>query len=190
MITLDFEQMQAVVESCGMVWVPASFSKGKKYRYMLAAINLLAAGDEDAVPSAIVTEAFFANPKQMMGSAVVPTINSFANMAADALKLEFHEMGPTTWRGILGIKAIKTEDGKRDYKTPTADYVRKFITLPEEIPSNINRKLRKMPNDITDVLALALALVKHHGIEKVSQSNTTFHPFSWLEKLEKLSKEI
>jgi hypothetical protein len=126
----------------------------------------------------------------MMGSAVVPTINAFAEMAASEFKIPYQDMGATSWRGILGIKAVKDAKGKRDYKVPTANLVAQQVKLPSEIPSNITRKMRDMPNDVTDVLAIALAVGRHHDLNKVIQSNTAFYPFNWLEKLEKLSKEI
>ncbi len=190
LINLNFKSEELNIVACGMVWVPDSYTKGKKYRYMLRALQLLAAGNKDGSPDGLVTEGFFVNPKMLMGSAVVPTINSFVCMAADELDLPFFEIGPSTWRGILGIKAVKDSDGKRDYKIPTADLVKRQITVPDTIPSNINRKQRKMPNDITDVLAIALAIGRHHGINKVSQSNTAFYPIQYLDALEQLSKEL
>jgi Holliday junction resolvasome RuvABC endonuclease subunit len=189
-ITLDFTKQLLAIEACGMVWTRDQFTKGQRYSYMQQAIRLLTQGLQDQIPEAIVTEAFFANPKQMMGSAVVPTINAFAEMAASEFKIPYQDMGATSWRGILGIKAVKDAKGKRDYKVPTANLVAQQVKLPSEIPSNITRKMRDMPNDVTDVLAIALAVGRHHDLNKVIQSNTAFYPFNWLEKLEKLSKEI
>jgi Holliday junction resolvasome RuvABC endonuclease subunit len=189
-IILDFNNKEMFVENCGMVWSVSSWSKGKKYRYMFNVMRLFAQGILDQVPEAFVTEAFFSNPKAMMGSPVIPTINAFALMAADEFNMSYFDMGATTWRGILGIKATKDSSGKRDYKVPTANLVSQFIKLPDQIQSNINRKMRKMPNDITDVLAIAIATGRHHGINKVVVGNAAFMPFQWLEKLEKLAKEI
>jgi hypothetical protein len=189
-ITLDFKLQEVGIETCGMIWTKDSWSKGKKYRYMQQTLRLLAQGDLEGTPEVIITEAFFSNPNQMMGSAVVPTINAFACMAADEFKLGYLDFGATTWRGILGIKAVKDSAGKRDYKVPTANLVSQQVKLPSEIPSNITRKVRQMPNDITDVLAIALAVGRHHGLNKVTQSHTAFTPFQWLEKLHNLSETI
>jgi len=192
-VTFDFIKKDLHIDACGMLWTKDDWSRGKRYRYMYKAIQTLASGNVDGVPNAIFTEGFFVNPKMMFGSSVIPTINSLAEMAADDLKIPFFEMGPSTWRGILGIKpAITMVNGKRtrDYKVPTADFVSTLIKLPEKIPSNINRNMRLVPNDVTDVLAIAIALGRHHGLQKVSQSNTAFHPLLWIEKLEQLAKEI
>jgi Holliday junction resolvasome RuvABC endonuclease subunit len=189
-ITLDFDSNTMLLESSGMVWCHDSWTKGKRYRYMLNAIELLATSNPNCIPNTILSEAFFSNPRQMAGSAVIPTINGFIEMVCDKLSIRYLDMGATSWRAILGIKATKGSDGKRDYKTPTADLVKQFIKLPSEVPSNITRKMRTMPNDVTDVLAIALALARHHGINKATQANTAFYPFTLIEKLNKLSEEI
>ena len=189
-VLLDLDNKNLFIENCGMVWTLDSWSKGKKYRYMHKVMRLFGIGILDQISKAFVTEAFFSNPKAMVGAPVIPTINSFALMAADEMEMDYHEFGASTWRGILGIKAIKAADGSRDYKVPTANLVSQFIKVPDQIQSNINRKMRKLPNDITDVLAIAIAVGRHHGINKVDIGNTAFMPFQWLEVFEKLAKEI
>lgn len=190
LVTMDFNKATLFIENVGMVWTKDSWSRGKRYRYMFKSIEVLASGNKDAVPGALLTEGFFVNPKMMFGSSVIPTINSLIEMTADEKGLGYYELGPSTWRGILGIKPTKNEAGKRDYKVPTANLVDQFVKVPSEIPSNINRKMRKLPNDVTDVLAIAIALGRHHGLNKVSQSNVAFLPFHWLEALSKLAEEI
>lgn len=186
----DFDKKEMYLVSAGMIWTKDSWAKGKKYRYMYGALKLLASKGAEGKLEVLVTESFFANPKQMHGSAVVPTINALANMACDYYGLRFEEMGPSGWRKILGIKPGKDTKGKRDYKTPTADYVKKYIKLPAEITSNITNKSRSLPHDVTDVLAIALAVGKHHGLTKVITGNVAFTPFTLTQDLLKLTEEI
>jgi Holliday junction resolvasome RuvABC endonuclease subunit len=187
--TLDLDKKELFISAIGMLWTKDSWSKGRRYRYMLQAINQLLQGNVTVIPHVVVTESFFMNPKLPMGSAVVPTINALINMAADENDVLYQEMGPSAWRGILGIKA-STITGKRDYKIPTAQLVKKHITLPETIQSNINRKDRLLPHDITDVLAIAIAVAKHHGVTKIETSNDAFVPLIILEQLNKLADKI
>lgn len=186
---LDFKQKEVYIVATGMLWTKDSWTKAKRYRYMLDAASLLIEGTKEVFPHVLVTESFFMNPKLPMGAAVVPTINALLNMASEEKDVLYYEMGPSAWRGILGIKPA-TIAGKRDYKVPTANLVKKSIKLPETIPSNINKKERLLPHDITDVLAIALAVAKHHGITKIVTSNTMFYPIDLLDKLSKLAEKV
>jgi len=189
LVTLDLDSKELYISAVGMLWTSDSWSKAKRYKYMWDAVKILLNGNEETTPHVVVTESFFMNPKLPMGSAVVPTINALISIAAEDLEVHYQEIGPSTWRGILGIKATKIA-GKRDYKKPTADLVKKSVSVPETIQSNINRKDRLMPHDITDVLAIALAVAKHHGITKVITGNTAFYPIDMVEKLNKLSEKV
>lgn len=174
-----------------MIWAAPSWSRGQRYIYMQKAVNSLIDGLMEEVPSVVITEAFFSNPKLPMGGSVIPTINAFAEMEASITKAQYLEIGPTTWRSVLSIKPNKDASGKRDYKTPTADLIKKSIQVPDTIASNIHKdKQRKTPHDVTDVLAIALAVAKHHGVTKISQGNVAFYPIHFIDKLSKLAKEI
>ncbi len=189
LVQLDLDKKELYISAVGMLWTKDSWTKAKRYRYMLDAASILVDGNAEVTPQVLVTESFFMNPKLPMGSAVVPTINALLSMAAEEKEVMYQELGPSAWRGILNIKS-RTVAGKRDFKGPTADVVRKDITLPSTIPSNVNRKDRLMPHDITDVLAIALAVAKHHGITKVVTGNTAFYPIDMVEKLNKLSEKV
>lgn len=186
---LDLDKKELYISAVGMLWTKDSWTKAKRYRYMLDAAMILLDGNGEVLPHVLVTESFFMNPKLPMGSAVVPTINALLNMAAEESEVIYQELGPSAWRGILGIKAISIA-GKRDYKVPTANLVKKSVKLPETIPSNVNRKERQLPHDVTDVLAIALAVAKHHGITKISTANTAFYPVDLIEKLNKLAEKV
>lgn len=187
--TLDLNKKEMYIVAVGMLWTKDSWTKAKRYRYMLNAATILVDGTKEVLPHVLVTESFFMNPKLPMGSAVVPTINALLNMAAEEKEVIYQELGPSAWRGILGIK-YATIAGKRDYKVPTANLVKKSITVPETIPSNINRKERQLPHDITDVLAIALAVAKHHNITKIVTANTAFYPVDLLDKFAKLAEKV
>lgn len=189
LVQLDLDKKELYISAAGMLWTSDSWTKAQRFRYMLNAAKILLDGSEEVIPHVLVTESFFMNPKLPMGSAVVPTINALLNMAAEEATVHYQEMGPSAWRGILGIKPVSV-NGKRDYKTPTANIVKKSIELPETIQSNVNRKDRLLPHDITDVLAIALAVAKHHGVKDVKVGNSVFLPFTILDKLHKLAKEV
>lgn len=186
---LDLDAKQMYVAATGMLWTKAEWTKAQRYRYMQQSAAILLDGTLEVMPHVIITESFFMNPKLPMGSAIVPTINALLDMVAEEKGVIYQELGPSAWRGILGIKAA-TIKGKRDYKVPTAEAVKKHINCPEQIPSNINRKPRLLPHDITDVLAIAIAVAKHHGVTDIVQSNTLFSPLDVIVKLEELARKI
>jgi Holliday junction resolvasome RuvABC endonuclease subunit len=188
--TIDLGKKEIYFSAIGMAWTSDKWSKGKRFKYMQKVIEILMQGDGEVIPNAVVTEAFFVNPRMMVGSAVIPTVNAFIQMSADTHDVRYLEIGPSSWRGILGVKAVKDAKGKKDYKAPAAQEVSKFLKVPEEIQSNINSKMRQTPHDVTDVLALALAVAKHHGVLTVSSGNTAFSPFITIEKLKKESEKI
>lgn len=161
--------------SIGMLWTKPSFSKGQRFSYIRQGISVLM--QTEPVPYAVYTEGFFANPKQMMGSAVIPTINGIIELvsAEESLKgpqeVEYYEVSPSAWRATLSIKpTMSIIDGKkkRDYKVPTKKAVEAIIgsKLPEDMISNINGRPRQTPYDISDVMAIAIAVGKEHGISR------------------------
>lgn len=187
---LDLEKKVMNLKYIGMVWTENSFKRGRRFRYMHGAIEMLAT--RLPADSAIVTEQYFSNPRMLTGgTAVIPTVNAFLEMAADRWSLAFQEIGAASWRSILGIKMVKA-NGKRDYKQPTADGVRRLLgkDLPLNIPSNINGKMRKLPNDVTDVLAIALAFAKHHGVVDITMDADAFHPTEILMELSGWAKSL
>lgn len=190
MADLDLDKKTFDIFYSSQIWTKPKWSRGQRFRYMQTCINFLVEGKAGSLPKACVTESFFSNPKQMFGSSVVPTINSFLEMAASKNGVVYQEFGASTWRSILQIKAVMT-NGKRDYKTPTLDYVEKILgKMPETVVSNITGKDRDFPNDVSDCLAIALAFAKFNGVEKAQLFGATFYPKSYLEQFTELSKEI
>lgn len=163
----------AVIKLAGMVWTSPSWSKGRRFSYVNRCIKYLLNKLHDP-PSLVVTEQYFMNPKLRVGVAVIPTINGIIEMNADDENIEYIEMPPTEWRKLLEIKPVLNSEGKRDYKKPTADVVNKYITMPLEILSNYTLKLRTVPHDLTDALAIGLAYCKKQGLNKVESNSGVF----------------
>lgn len=186
-ITLDLDNKKANITKAGMVWSKASYNKAQRYIYMQAALEHLSSQSI----SFTISEQYFSNPKMLSGSvAVIPTINALALMAAYKNKAQYVELGASSWRGILGIKAIKTDKG-RDYKKPTLDRVVSLIgSLPATIASNLDMRERQLPHDLSDALAIALAISKYHDVTQITVDKDCFRPVDLLEALSKLSKEI
>lgn len=183
LVEIDFKEKCIIFNSVGMLWTSSSLEKGQRFSYMRQAISFLM--QQEPCPYAVYTEGFFANPKQMSGSAVIPTVNGIIEMVAaeESLKgpqeVEYFEVSPPSWRAILGIKPNVTEIAgkkKRDYKIPTKTAVEARINslIPDQINSNVNLKPRNTPYDISDVMAIALAVAKEHGITRVELSSTCF----------------
>jgi hypothetical protein len=104
--------------------------------------------------------------------------------------LPFHEIPPPSWRAVLGIKHLKLPGGKRDYKTPTKALVEsKLGTLPETIVSNITGKQRDLPNDVSDVLAIALSIGESAGLKCTGMWGNTFYYKPFLDKLKEINNE-
>lgn len=196
-VQIDHDKKEASITACGMLWTKPSWSRGQRFKYMQRATDVLINDSGEPLDGA-VTEAFFANPKLMFGSSVVPTVNAFVEMAVTERNLPYIEIGPSSWRSVLGIKAKKTrvlEKGrwkmKNDYKEPAKNYTEAILgPVPEQVISNVTLKPRDLPSDITDCLCIALAYCKHTGIEKVTQAPDAFNKYSLVESLNKLAKNI
>lgn len=185
---VDTSSKSLNITHSGMIWTKASFNRGQRLRYMQACLNYII--DSYNIDHTI-TEAYFSNPKLLTGAtAIIPVINCFIDMACSKFNKEFMELGPTSWRSILGIKKILV-NGKSDYKKPTLDYVVKQLgSLPATLPSNLDMRERQFPHDASDSLAIALAIAKYNDITKVSLDKGCFRPVDLLSKLGELSKEL
>ncbi len=192
LMDLDKTNNTAHLDSIGMVWIGASWSKGQRFLYMNRCLNAIMEGHSGLIPQEIITEQFFMNPKLRSGVAVIPVINGIIEKAcAEYGDIAYHEVPPPTWRSTLGVKHINKPEGGRDYKTPTKAIVERYTgPLPEEIKSNITLKPRATPHDIYDALAIAISICKANGYSNYKLSNTAYHNFSLIEKLNKIAKEI
>jgi len=188
---LNKEKNELQIFYVGMLWTKSKWKRGLRFYYVQKCVYHLLNSLKDALPSAVYVEGFFANPKQMFGSAVIPTINGLIECLTVPYKVAYFEIPPPTWRSNLGIKPIKNSIGKRDYKVPTKAYVESILgKLPDEIPSNSNDKMRTTPSDIADVLAITIAIGKHHGLDKARLWGSTFYPKSALELFKKEFIEV
>jgi len=179
------------IHSAGVIWVKDSWAKGKKLIYMSYALHYLV-NRMLPISKLVFSEQFFANPRMLSSSSsVIPTVNNLLEMSCTWPEtVPLHLVPPPTWRRILGIKAIQTAKGK-DYKQPTADYVKSKMTVPDEVQSNITGKLRATPHDVTDALAIALAIAKENGYDKaVTVGNAAFLNFSFLDYLNRFEKKV
>lgn len=196
---INLEEKNMHVWTIGMLWTPGTWEKGKRFTYMLKSLETIL--NEAPIKTAIYTEAFFSNPKAMMGSAVIPTVNGIIELCAykestGLVKIAYSEVSPSSWRSTLQIKPDMTVDTKgkrkRDYKNPTKRTVESLFKfkMPDEIKSNLNDKTRIIPYDITDCLAITLSIAKEHGISSFTIDDRSFYNFSLHEKFKRIANEI
>jgi len=183
----EIDNKELYIHHAGMLWTKPNWSKGKKLIYMHYAFEYLINGIVP-VPAQVFTEAYFMNPKLRMGVAVVPTINHLLEMRCTHPTLvPMQEVPPPSWRRVLGIKPSYA-NGKRDYKQPTREAVEAYMKVPETILSNITGKARATPHDMTDALAIAIAVGEENGIDKVTSGNVCFKNIGLEEHLRKFNE--
>lgn len=186
LITLDPITKVANFDYIGQLWTKDTWSRGKKFAYMMKAIQVLI--DSSTDPSQVFTESFFMNFKQMNGSSTIPVINGIIELLASINDIQFEEFGPPVWRGVLGIKPVMT-NGKKDYKVPTHTKVVQVVgQLPSQITSNITGKPRDLPNDVTDCLAFSIAVCQELGYSKTKLHEKCFNNESLLNKIRNLNE--
>ncbi len=179
------------IKAIGMLWTKPKWHRGQRFLYMDRCLDALVEG---IIPQNIIhsttTEAYFVNFKQRSGVAVVPTINGFIEKTCAKYKIPYDEISSSVWRKELQIKPDKTvKTGK--YKHPTKLKVEEYIgKVPTDIVSNITRKPRALPNDVTDVLAITIANAKRKGVTKVVIANAAYTPMTNIEKFYNIAKEI
>lgn len=190
-VEIDHSTQSATIFESGMLWTKAKWSRGHRFQYMYSSLKYLIESC-NKIPTYVQTEQFFFNPKLRSGTAVVPIINSYAEMICSRNnRAIYSEVPPPTWRATLGIKHILDSNGKRDYKTPTKDKVESIIgKLPNEIKSNITLKMRDLPTDIADVLAIAIAHLKKQGIHTIKRATSCFDINNTIEELNKIAESI
>lgn len=189
-VQVDLDTKEAVIKACGMLWTRSKWNRGQRFAYMQKALTALINAFGLNIDGCI-TEAFFANPKLLFGSSVIPTVNAFIEIAASERNIGYLEIGPPSWRSVLNIKPTKDAKGKRDFKTPTKSYVEAVIgKLPEKIASNIDLKERNTPTDVPDCLAICLAYSKHVGITNITLSSNVYYPIDYLNQFGIISNTI
>jgi Holliday junction resolvasome RuvABC endonuclease subunit len=176
---------KCIISRAGAMWFPSDCENGQKYYQMQQAVGEFYT--VNAITD-IVYESYHVNPNQVGNSLVVPEMIGAMKAACYdvfGMPIGVEECSPTSWRGILGIKAIKTpkldkqnnpvfrksragrmmEVVERDYKTPTINYVDKLLDnqIPKMLRSNITGKERATPNDLYDSLAICIAWHRKMG---------------------------
>jgi Holliday junction resolvasome RuvABC endonuclease subunit len=185
MMQVDYNRHSAEILSAGPLWFGSDWNEGKKLRYIFSAIRNYFFILNQGVSEIVCEDYFFPMGKnaKVMGSLVVPGIIGVACLAAadEDPALDFTKISAQQWRKILNISPDKSDhptekqkSGKpkvvKDFKTPVERYVKTLITLPEEFVSNITGKSRAMPNDVTDVIGMASAVLKERGIQRITAS--------------------
>ena len=112
----------------------------------------------------VVYESYSFNTKNPNGALVCPQLQGAVMAITKKLGLEIDEITPQTWRKNCGIKPVKTEKKKRDYKIPTEAYFRAKYEVPEKIESNITGKLRTTPSDLFDAMGVHEGWIKNEAI--------------------------
>jgi Holliday junction resolvasome RuvABC endonuclease subunit len=166
---IEFNGGLATVRSANIIWTKDSWSRGKKFTFMQNCISSII---QIEAPDFVYSEAFFTNPKMKMGSLVIPVINGLIEMICHQHTLPEPEfISPTVWRKVLDIKADKSS-GSRDYKGPTKQAVEKFLNMsfPATVISNMTGNSRAFPNDISDVVAIGLAISLESGYKHIDYS--------------------
>jgi Holliday junction resolvasome RuvABC endonuclease subunit len=166
-VGIDMAHRKASFDSAGCIWFPADFTNQEKYHYMYKAVteyfNIIHKIDY------CVAESYMINPKRAMGCLVSPEMHGALQVSLSEIGVKYQTMPVQTWRKILGIKPTVTFDGSgkksRDFKEPTKQEVLKYVSIPEQITSNITQNTRTTPSDLYDSLAIALGFLKGINIK-------------------------
>lgn len=172
-LEIDFLNKQAKLIKAGCIWFDVNWEHGRKYDYIYSMLQ-----DHFWVVDQIdhiIAEQYSINTKKMSGALVSPELHGVIKAAAYSNGVGVSLILPQTWRAALGIKPLG-QKGNKDYKTPTADKVRQTTTVPLVIKSNITKKERKIPSDVTDAIAIAFAWAIKNNI-KVTDTNCTFNDY-------------
>lgn len=194
-----FSGRKCTIVRAGAMWFPSDCENGQKYYQLAQSIGEFYT--VNAVTD-IIYESYHVNPSQVGNSLVVPEmIGAMRASCYDVFgqPIGCEEFSPTAWRGVLGIKAIKTykldKEGKqiykktkkgmqpvveRDFKTPTIDYLNVMFDnkIPKTLKSNITGNFRSVPNDLHDSIAICVAWHKKLGVKEfeIAENAIDGHP--------------
>jgi hypothetical protein len=165
---MDFRKHTATISRAGVIWFGNDWDHGRKYNYLSSFILNQAYPLHDVFE--IVAEAYMVNKKRMMGTLVIPEATGAVKAACYETEppLGFDTIFPQSWRSTLGIKKNKKFAGTKAWKEPAKKYVESVFPdkIPEKLTSNVTGKLRPTPYDLYDVLCIAMAWFKKHGVEE------------------------
>lgn len=184
-VVAKMEGRKCIISRAGVMWFGANWENGQKYFHLQEAIT-----SDFYVVNAItdvIYESYHVNPKQVGNSLVVPEmIGAMKACLYDiaSLPLGCEDIGPTAWRGKLGVKPIKspklnkqgiqerTKAGKlrfdNDWKTPVINYMDILFDnkIPKQLRSNITGNMRTTPNDLYDALGICVGWHKKFGCDE------------------------
>lgn len=157
------------ITNSGALTSSSSWELGRKLLYMYNGIKFLA--QYYNVNCIVSEEAFVGRGKT--GSTVVPTIVNNLKMLVYDLKgvFDLETITVDTWRKLLSITGVpllnangqlvlnKRGKPKKDFKVPCAIKVKEIlkVDIPELILDNRSLKLKKLSDDVTDSLGIAIA---------------------------------
>tara|TARA_R100001086_G_scaffold249961_1_gene192066 strand:- start:1536 stop:2231 length:696 start_codon:yes stop_codon:yes gene_type:complete len=175
---------KVTISRLGVMWFPNDVENGAKYHQLHQSVGEFYS--INAITD-IIYEAYHVNPNQVGNSLVVPEMIGAMKAACHdiwGMPIGTESMSPTAWRGVLGIKPIKspsldkkgvqkkTRTGRlmfdRDYKTPVKAYLDRMFDnqIPSQLISNITGNLRTTPSDLYDSLAICVAWHKKFGCDE------------------------
>lgn len=184
-VIAKMEGRKCMISRAGVMWFGDKWENGQKYFHLQSAIT-----NDFYVVNAItdvIYESYHVNPKQVGNSLVVPEmIGAMKACLYDiaSLPLGCEDMGPTAWRGQLGVKALKspkldkngvqerTKSGtlkyNNDWKTPVINYMDVLFDnqVPKQLKSNITGNMRATPNDLYDALGICVGWHRKFGCDE------------------------
>lgn len=181
MVGINQVRKEAEIISAGPLWFGTDWDEGKKLRYLFGAIRNYFFILNQGVSEVVCEEYFFPRMGKMAkvtGSTIVPEMIGVVCLSAadEDPALDFTKVSAQAWRKLLDVKPDVTEhptlkDGRgkakkiKDFKTPVARYVNEIIPVPKEFISNITGNARQTPDDVTDVLGMAIGVLKSRGFK-------------------------
>lgn len=173
--SVDFLNRKAEMTKAGAIWFGSSWDHPRKYDYVYNMIQNYFDVQEQI--DLIIVEQYSVNTDKMSGVLVSPELHGVIKAAAFSNGVKVTSILPQSWRALLQIKPTITMVGtkkKKDYKTPTKDYINSLYSVPDEVLSNITGKLRQTPSDVYDAMAIGEAWLQKYNIKTIERSNCTY----------------
>lgn len=161
--SVDYLNKRAKLTKAGALWFDPKWDHAEKYDYIYNTIQTYFEVAEQI--DLIVLEQYSVNTSKGSGIMVSSELQGTILAAAQSNGVKCLRFAPQSWRSECGIKPLKDENGKKDYKTPAKEFIGKHITLPETVISNITKKPRSTPSDVFDAMCLGVGWLKRQGIK-------------------------
>lgn len=172
-LNLGDRSQPVTIKKSGCLWFGSDWDHQTKYSYIFNAVLTYFEVVENI--DLIIHEQYSVNKDRMAGVMVVPEMIGAIKVAAKENGVKVDCIPPQTWRAQIGLKPI-TVNGKRDYKTPCKEIMNKlFGKVPEEVISNITKKLRATPSDVYDSMGVCLGWLKKNGYNKIDYSQVEYN---------------